>query len=471
VPTVEDNVSISVVGAGDGDGTVHFVVLGTFECRVTSGVESAGNCRESFYDAGGGGRITFDATAVAGNVFGGWSGDCTGLTATCAAFFNPGPFAEIEVVAAFLLVPSQVQVTVASPDLAPGTETLASATAVAPASRILTDVQYEWSSSNPGVASVSGTGEQATVTAQSAGTSEISASARGVISDPVTVTVGPGSIYERAEFVTVVDGFTLDFDDAGNLFVGNHALSTGASASRVSRVTPAGVVTAFGDAVEDPDVILVDRSGSISTLGAGTVLAAGAYNSQFTNNHITEISADGSVTRPLIESAPPLLSNPSGMAFLANGDLLVGNNGNNTVSRVRRNAGVLELSPFYADNDAPSGTVRPVVHDTLAYVLTGSGKITVLDPNGQVVALDIWPASEASDPVVIVIDGHGSFGGDLIVAASDGRIRRMDRGTSAWTRVVDFMFETPIWGVAISPLDGVLHVIDNNGVIWRVVEN
>ena len=277
--------------------------------------------------------------------------------------------------------------------------------------------------------------------------------------------------YARNEFVTVVDAVSVDFDAAGNLYVGNTASSTGAFDAKVRKVTPEGVITEFGDLVADPNALIVDTEGVISTLGPDAVLVAGAYDSQYSNNHITEIRPDGSVTRPLIESAPPLLSNPSDLAFLPDGDLLVSNFGTSALSRVHRNAaGVLELSAFYQDTSGPNVLAAVVVLRDTVYIITGARKLIALDLNGQEIPGNLWPATETTTPTGLAVDVSvsGSFGGGLVVTGSDGRVWRTDPATRELKPLGDFVFATPLYGVGVSRADGVLYIIDKDGRIWKV---
>ncbi|HSG09916.1 MAG TPA: Ig-like domain-containing protein [Longimicrobiales bacterium] len=337
-------------------------------------------------------------------------------------------------------------------------------------------VPTTWSLGNGTVASVTAqTGSNtATVTGLAPGTTTLRATAGTKESGPVALTVTPSATtYARSVFATVPDAITIDFDAQGNLFVGNTGVTMGGNDvyAHVRKVTPQADTTRFGAAVADPDALLVDRQARVSTLGANALLVTGAYDSQYSNNHVTEIKADGSVTRALVESAPPLLSNPSALAFLPNGDLLVGNYGNSTVTRVRRTGnGALELVPFYADNSAANGLGSVVVLDQVVYVVTGSKKLTALDTAGAVIALDRWPSGGSAKPALLAVDGSGNFGDGLIVAASDGTLWRMDTSGSQLARVGDFTFTPPIYGVGISPADGALYVLEQSGTIWKVTK-
>jgi len=198
VDVVGDNVSIRVFLTGDGDGQVDVTDTTSWRCVSAAGSVTASggatresdHCHRSFFDAGGG-AVRFRATPSAESVFGGWSSSCAGTAPDCTVMWTFGAGgADISVGAEFLFAPSGVTVEVADPDLTQGMTT--QATANLSASRALQGVEYAWASSNPSVASIAGAGAQATVTGLSPGTTEISATARGVVSNAVTVTVSPG---------------------------------------------------------------------------------------------------------------------------------------------------------------------------------------------------------------------------------------------------------------------------------------
>lgn len=210
------NVFIQVSITGDGDGRVDVTSGSTWSCSIAVGevhasgadaTHDANHCDWETYDAGGGGVVTFRAVTGSGSVFGGWSNGCTGNDPECTVEWLGGGGRTIAVGAQFLFPPSDLTVTVANHGLLPGMTTEAMATYES--SRTLQGVQYEWSSTDPSVATVGGTGQQATVTAVSAGTIQISATTRGVTSNPVTVNVG-----ELQTGLGVLEGVLYDVDGA-----------------------------------------------------------------------------------------------------------------------------------------------------------------------------------------------------------------------------------------------------------------
>ena len=187
----DENVDVTVTLRGDGDGLVRSLDPQVYlECQRVDG-EPLG-CEVTFYDAGGGGEFQLLATPEPGSEFSGWTGDCSGASDRCTlSFAEPagGEIVRFSVTATFLLTPGQIQVTLAESDLELGQAT--QATASATASGTLFDLEYEWHSSDPTVASVSVSSSTSTATVRALGPGEavITARARGVVSDPVTVTV------------------------------------------------------------------------------------------------------------------------------------------------------------------------------------------------------------------------------------------------------------------------------------------
>jgi hypothetical protein len=208
------NVFVNVSMTGDGDGRVDVSSGTAWSCTIAVGqvthvgtdvTHAANHCDWETYDAGGGGSIAFHAVPGSGSVFGGWSNDCTGADADCTVEWLGDGGRTVSVGAQFLFPPSGVTVEVANHGLLQGMTT--QATAEYTSGRTLQNVLYEWMSSDPSVASVSGTGSQATVTAVSAGTTLISASTRGVPSNEVTVNVG-----ELQTGLGVLEGVLYDVD-------------------------------------------------------------------------------------------------------------------------------------------------------------------------------------------------------------------------------------------------------------------
>lgn len=335
-------------------------------------------------------------------------------------------------------------------------------------------VPTTWSIQDPSLASQSGAGGSNTtaITGVAAGETTLTATMGTKVSSAVTVVVtdAPES-YVRTRFATVDVPVEIDFDLQGNLFVGSNAVDS----VRIVRVTPDGNASPFGEKVIDPDALIVDKNGVFSEVGAGGVLVSGADDSQYTSNHVTGIKADGSGNVVLIQSAPPLLSNPSSFAFLSDGTLLVANYGNSTVSVLGGDgSGGYTLDLFYTVPAGGDGLSSMVAAGGSVYVRTGSQTIVELDESGDEVRANLWPAEFSGQPGALAVDVKGDlFDGDLLAAEAGplGRIHRMDRTTRTWSTVGNLVFEFPIFGMAVSPVDGALYVAEREGQIWRVTAN
>ncbi len=335
-------------------------------------------------------------------------------------------------------------------------------------------VPTTWSVQDPTLASVSGALDSNTtsITGLVVGETALIATMGTKVSNAVTVTVTEApATYTATPFAMVDVPVEIDFDLHGNLFVGSNALDS----VRIVKVTPDGDVSPFGDKVIDPDALIVDKNGFLSEVGVGGVLVSGADDSQYTNNHVTGIKADGSGNVVLVESAPPLLSNPSSFAFLSDGGLLIANYGNSTVSVLRSDGtGGFTLYPFYADPAGGDGLGSMVSVDGRVYVRTGSPTIIELGENAGEVTADLWPAGSSREPGALAVDVKGDlFDGDLLAAEAGpfGRIHRMDRVTRTWSTLGSLAFESPIYGLAVSPIDGALYVADRDGQIWKVTRD
>lgn len=456
-------VSVTVSGGGDGNGRVrapHAQIL--VDCPVTDGVAVGYACSDQFADAGLGGTFELVATADPGHLFVGWGEDCSGTAPRCyLTFATSGDSLEAE--ASFLRIPSSIEVTVdATLELGQSI----TATAVASPAGLSID-QFTWASSDPTVLAVTpnSPSSTATVTAVAEGSAEITAEARTRASDPVTIAVtGIPVTYTATRFAWVETPVLIDFDSDGQLYVGNNDNSGQDYLSHVRRIDENGYTSSFGPKVSDPDGVLVDREGRFGDRNA--VLTAGTYDAQFSNNHVTSIHSDGSGLNVIIEAGPPLLANPGSMAFLDNGDLLIGNH--EIVSVLRRAEGVLE--GFYGH---PLGAL--VARNDTVFGIRPSLGIVMLDETGEVLEENLWPWTEAGDPVpaALTIDLSGQWLGEGLVAAdSEGHVHRMDMATGQWTTLAGVHFTTsPVFGLAVHPVAGDLYVAEREGQIWKVTKD
>ncbi|MCP3958924.1 MAG: DUF11 domain-containing protein, partial [bacterium] len=253
--------------------------------------------------------------------------------------------------------------------------------------------------------------------------------------------------YQVQTFASVNGPFHLFFDGSGNLFVGN-----GAGSGPIRKVTPAGVVSNHGANISDPDGVVVDLAGTISTLGAGSVLTGNNVG------QIWEISPDGLTTQVLLNGSAPAVANPQQFAY--NGaDLLWSNCGAGTI-------GVLvgTVAQVYATPNAGGSACGIAVSPAgIVYVATASSGNDIRRSDGTVVA------SGLSLPDALAYDPGTFYGGGLVVVERNAnRVTAVDPDTGA-TTVLATGFDAPR-GVAFSP-QGVLYVSADGSAdaIYRVV--
>ena len=111
----------------------------------------------------------------------------------------------------------------------------------------------------------------------------------------------------------------LSFDKKGNLYTGRENYVTAGDMS-INKVSSDGkTVESFGPRIPDPDAVIVDTNGYISTYGPGSILVAGVPG------NITQISEDGSQSSVLFSSTGDDIKNPQQMKFDSAGRLIYGN--------------------------------------------------------------------------------------------------------------------------------------------------
>ncbi|MCP3956603.1 MAG: CSLREA domain-containing protein, partial [bacterium] len=248
-------------------------------------------------------------------------------------------------------------------------------------------------------------------------------------------TGAPG--YTVTAFGTAQNPFHLFFDASGNLFVGN---STGAGTPNIHKITPAGGAgVPFGAGIQDPDGVVVDQAGTISTLGPGSVLVGNV------NNDIWEISPTGATTQILVTGSPPAVNNPQ--AFAYNGaDLLWVNASSGTIGILVGGAPQVFASPGGSNQRGIAVSPAGVV-----YVTQGNN---IKRSDGTVIATGL------TAPIGLAFDPGTFYGGGLVVVeggAAD-QVTAVDPDTGA-TTVLATGFASP-QGVAFSP-QGVLYVSDD----------
>lgn len=274
-------------------------------------------------------------------------------------------------------------------------------------------------------------------------------------------TVPPG--YFAEIYASVTDPMTLSFDGDGNLFVGrDNSGSGGGSADSVPihRVSGGGsVVEEFGSAIFDPDGVIADINGIVTTLGPGSVIAGGLVcDPGCTSSRLTEISPDGALTQVLFDTSDTTLDNPDSLAFDNSGRLLFPNYSNGTVGMV--DGGV--LSTFVTLGGGPAGIA--IDSDDQVYVSDWNGGTVALISSGGTVVNGAF-ATGLSFPYGMDLDSTGLFGGELYVAEGSN-ISRIDLVTGA-TEVFASGLAAP-QDVKFGP-DGCMYVSEFGAdTIWKI---
>ena len=198
----------------------------------------------------------------------------------------------------------------------------------------------------------------------------------------------------------------MSFGPNGDLFVGNDFNTN--VAAQIYKITPAGVVSAFGDPIFDPDAVLADAAGNVFV--GGVVVATGL-------GRISRISQDGSVTSLFASGGG--LGNISDMVFDGAGNIIAPNEELGTISSVST-AGVVSTLVTGLDVSAGIAGITFGLDGNLYLVRYYAGTITKISPTG--VILDPAFASGLSGPGSIILGPGGVFGTDFYVAEENGEI-------------------------------------------------
>lgn len=127
--------------------------------------------------------------------------------------------------------------------------------------------------------------------------------------------------YSLQQYASVTDPRALSFDASGNLYAGRDNFGSGGGfgdAIQILLVAPDLSVSPFGSAIADPDLLIVDRTGSITGF-AGSVIVGGSGGSGTTK--LSAIHPDQSTVQLLNTNQ---LSDVNGLAFNSLNQLVIG---------------------------------------------------------------------------------------------------------------------------------------------------
>lgn len=251
-----------------------------------------------------------------------------------------------------------------------------------------------------------------------------------------------------------------DFDSQGNLFQAN------ISGNRLSKITPAGVVSTFATGFSAPVGVVVDPDGEIYVCNCG-------------NNTIAQVDTAGNVST---FSSGPLFACPNGITRDPDGNLYVSNFNNGTVIKVDpsgspslftsapgNNNGHLTYSPIdsalYLASHGSSRIYRIPLDNPSPVVIAGSGSRG--NANGPALSATF------SRPNGIAFSSTGDtiFVNSSIPTSNTGfplnpSVLRMVTGlinpiglAPSWTETVDLrVFPVPVRGAAWVQVDFLGHV-------------
>ncbi len=292
----------------------------------------------------------------------------------------------------------------------------------------------------------------------------------GVLGPPIAADPGPSVSpgFTLGIFASVIDPFHLAFDSDGNLFAGRDnsgSVGSPATAARIHKISPGGVVVEFGPSIDDPDGVVVDIDGAVATLG-DTVLVASLLDDGSGLSRITQISPDGSSYSTLIQGTSPILTNPQQLAFDSTGKLLWVNCGSPT--------SVDTVGFFDGTNLGVFGSVNvntclggiAIGPDGQVFVSDfGNGTVKVLASDGTL--LDPAFVTGLNLPDAMAFDTIGLFDDKLyVVERGNGQILSIDPD-SGDTEVFATDFDGP-FGLAFGP-DGCLYVSEfNTDTVWKI---
>lgn len=199
----------------------------------------------------------------------------------------------------------------------------------------------------------------------------------------------------------------IDFDAAGNLFLGSADNSTSGSPIRFAPANGTAVV-AVGQAIYDPDEVIVDPEGWLAEAG-NVIVAAG--------RRLLELDPKGGTTKTLFSGYP--VQNAAEMVFDDKGRLFIGQVGRNVLMVERGQISILAGFPGHI---ALAVTLDEAANLYVGLRDTGEVFGIPTDPPGTPWLVATVPGSLDS----VEFATHGPFAGGLFVGMGEGLIYRID---------------------------------------------
>jgi hypothetical protein len=258
--------------------------------------------------------------------------------------------------------------------------------------------------------------------------------------------------YTTSIYASVRDPLALSFGSDGTLYVARDNYGSGGGngdAVKVHRIAPdASPVTEFGDAISDPDALIVDLAGTVSGT-AGSVLVGGVHNNGSTGK-IVKIAPDGSTTT--LFGPNSTVWNPSDFAFDQAGRLLITEINNGKVLVTTGGAPVVLF---------PLANVHHIAVDALNRIVadTSDGSQLRLYTSEGVLSSANFASVKPGSPVTR--GPGGAWGTDLYAVAPNGNLLRLGLDGATNSIGSGFLVASggPISDIEFGP-DGALYASD-----------
>lgn len=257
--------------------------------------------------------------------------------------------------------------------------------------------------------------------------------------------------YSVEVYAPVPDPVNLSVAPDGTIFVGRDPGAGGGgtgTAQKIHRVSPGDppVVEEFGDAVDDPDVVLVDPDALIAPEPNSVLVGGRLFGVSPFAGYIAAIESDGTTTFPMPSNEAA--QNPSGLAFDSTGTLWIASFDDALLVPLTTAGpgGAIALVDEPLDLAIEPGTDR-------LFISLESGTIRVQETNGSLV-----DSSFATGRATAFAPGTNGFGTDLyVVNPANGTLARVDAEGNATT--IGTGFGNDGFGLDFGP-DGRLYASD-----------